>query len=111
MHDTALAYLAGWTALHAALRNGNYAVTMFFVISGFLITSNTDKLWRGLRNIHAPILLLAAYLIFSSLLAILISRFYSEPLNRRLRAPALLPGAMLPHQRSTSPANPAHPTR
>jgi peptidoglycan/LPS O-acetylase OafA/YrhL len=41
LNDTALARALGWALLHAIVRNGNYAVTMFFVISGFLITSNT----------------------------------------------------------------------
>ena len=28
-------------------RNGNYGVTMFFVISGYLITSHSLKRWNG----------------------------------------------------------------
>ena len=33
-------------------RNGNYGVTMFFVISGYLITSHSLKRWNGLKNIN-----------------------------------------------------------
>ena len=43
----------GWEAIHAVARNGNYGVTMFFVVSGYLITSNADQRWSGLANIHA----------------------------------------------------------
>jgi peptidoglycan/LPS O-acetylase OafA/YrhL len=53
MNDTVLAKIFGWTALHAVFRNGNYAVTMFFVISGFLITSNAHRRWNGLSNLKA----------------------------------------------------------
>lgn len=53
MHDTRLAKIFGWDLIHAVFRNGNYAVTMFFVISGFLITSNEERRWNGLANIRA----------------------------------------------------------
>jgi peptidoglycan/LPS O-acetylase OafA/YrhL len=53
LNDTMLADLFGWPLVHAVVRNGNYAVTMFFVISGFLITANTDTRWGGLHNIRA----------------------------------------------------------
>ncbi|WP_278493505.1 acyltransferase family protein [Acinetobacter gyllenbergii] len=33
-------------------RNGNYGVTMFFVISGYLITSHTIKRWGALNQIN-----------------------------------------------------------
>ncbi len=51
LRDTVLARLVGWDALHAVVRNGNYAVTMFFAISGFLITENADRRWGSLSNI------------------------------------------------------------
>jgi peptidoglycan/LPS O-acetylase OafA/YrhL len=53
MDDTMLARLFGWPGIHAVFRNGNYAVTMFFVISGFLITSNAERRWGGLAHLHA----------------------------------------------------------
>ena len=52
MRDTALAQVIGWEALHAVVRNGNYAVTMFFVISGFLITSNAERRWGSLSHVN-----------------------------------------------------------
>ena len=64
LHHFYVAYLAndpsfsrvfGWIVLHAVFRNGNYAVTMFFVISGFLITSNADRRWGGLHNVKASV--------------------------------------------------------
>ena len=51
--EPGFAHLPGAAFLHAVFRNGNYAVTMFFVISGFLITSNAKKRWSGLRNVRA----------------------------------------------------------
>ncbi|HHT9035473.1 acyltransferase family protein, partial [Staphylococcus lugdunensis] len=39
LRDTALARVPGWDTIHAIVRNGNYGVTMFFAISGYLITS------------------------------------------------------------------------
>lgn len=57
MDDTILTRIVGWEALHAVFRNGNYAVTMFFAISGFLMTSKADRRWGGLhedRHIREP---------------------------------------------------------
>lgn len=53
VNDTSLANVFGWDALHAVARNGNYGVTMFFVISGYLITTNADRRWPGLDAIDA----------------------------------------------------------
>ncbi|HVZ10078.1 acyltransferase family protein [Rhodopila sp.] len=53
MNDTTLSMVFGWDAVRALARNGNYGVTMFFVISGYLITSNADRRWVGLARINA----------------------------------------------------------
>lgn len=45
MNDTPLAQLISWHAVRAVVRNGNYGVTMFFVTSGYLITSNANQPW------------------------------------------------------------------
>jgi len=55
LNDTALSQLFGWPAVHALVRNGNYGVTMFFVISGFLITSNARTRWGNLSSIDAGV--------------------------------------------------------
>ncbi|HEY4174471.1 MAG TPA: acyltransferase [Rhodopila sp.] len=47
------AWVFGWDAVRAVARNGNYGVTMFFVVSGYLITSNADRRWSGLSRIDA----------------------------------------------------------
>lgn len=52
LNDTSLAALFGWDAVHALARNGNYGVTMFFAISGFLITSNTKRRWSALDRVN-----------------------------------------------------------
>ncbi len=51
LDDTTLAHLFGWEAVRAIARNGNYGVTMFFVISGYLITANAARRWSGLGNV------------------------------------------------------------
>jgi peptidoglycan/LPS O-acetylase OafA/YrhL len=51
LRDTAIARTLGWDAVHAVVRNGNYGVTMFFVISGYLITSNAQRRWGRLSAI------------------------------------------------------------
>jgi len=51
LRDTAVASTSGWDAVHAVVRNGNYGVTMFFVISGYLITSNARRRWGSLGSI------------------------------------------------------------
>ncbi|MBR8430241.1 acyltransferase [Burkholderia cenocepacia] len=48
LRDTALARVPGWDTIHAIVRNGNYGVTMFFAISGYLITSNARRRWGSL---------------------------------------------------------------
>jgi peptidoglycan/LPS O-acetylase OafA/YrhL len=53
LRDTPLAHAFGWDAVHAVVRNGNYGVTMFFVISGYLITSNARRRWGCLGAIDA----------------------------------------------------------
>lgn len=52
LRDTALAGALGWPLLHAIARNGNYGVTIFFVISGFLITRNALERWGRLDAIR-----------------------------------------------------------
>ncbi len=55
LDDTLLSRILGWDAVHAVVRNGNYAVTMFFVVSGFLITSNAQARWGDLGRIDARV--------------------------------------------------------
>ncbi|AXI03978.1 acyltransferase family protein [Aquirhabdus parva] len=45
-------HIFGFPLLRAIARNGNYGVTMFFVISGFLITSHAIKRWHSLDRVH-----------------------------------------------------------
>lgn len=52
--DTFLSFdVFGQSFIHAIARNGNYGVTMFFVISGFLITSHSLQRWGGLHQLNA----------------------------------------------------------
>ena len=51
LDDTTLARFLGWDVLRAIARNGNYGVTMFFVVSGFLITSNVRHRWGKLNRV------------------------------------------------------------
>jgi peptidoglycan/LPS O-acetylase OafA/YrhL len=51
LSDTTLARVFGPDAVLAVARNGNYGVTMFFVISGYLITANAARRWSGLGNV------------------------------------------------------------
>ena len=53
LSDTSLASAFGWDVARAVARNGNYGVTMFFVISGYLITTNADRRWSKLGSIDA----------------------------------------------------------
>jgi peptidoglycan/LPS O-acetylase OafA/YrhL len=53
LSDTVLAHVAGWNAIRAVARNGNYGVTMFFVISGYLITTNAQRRWPDLGAMEA----------------------------------------------------------
>ena len=51
LYDTTLASVVGIDAVRAVVRNGNYGVTMFFTISGWLITSNALRRWGRLEAI------------------------------------------------------------
>jgi peptidoglycan/LPS O-acetylase OafA/YrhL len=51
--DSPLGTLLGERLLNALSRNGNYGVTVFFVISGYLITSNSLARWGTLAAIDA----------------------------------------------------------
>lgn len=53
LRDTVLSRWLGWEVVHAVARNGNYAVVMFFTISGFLITGNALRRWGSLADIDA----------------------------------------------------------
>ena len=53
LHDTWLSVdIAGQSLITAIARNGNYGVTMFFVISGFLITSHSLGRWHSLNHLN-----------------------------------------------------------
>lgn len=51
LSDTAVTRAFRWDAVHAVVRNGNHGVTMFFVISGYPITSNARHRWGCLGAI------------------------------------------------------------
>ena len=51
IHHFNIAYPLGGGLIHRVARNGNYGVTMFFAISGFLITSNALARWGSLEAI------------------------------------------------------------
>lgn len=51
LSDTLLGTILTPGGVRAIVRNGNYGVTMFFVISGFLITSNAERRWGELRRV------------------------------------------------------------
>ena len=53
LFDSPLGSLLGRDAIKALAFNGNYGVTIFFVISGYLITSGILGRWGSLRNIDA----------------------------------------------------------
>lgn len=53
LSDTSLAAAFGPELVQAVARNGNYGVTMFFVVSGYLITSNALRRWGQLGRIDA----------------------------------------------------------
>jgi peptidoglycan/LPS O-acetylase OafA/YrhL len=55
LDDTSLSLLLGWDAVRAVARNGNYGVTMFFVISGYLITTNAMRRWPELGHVDARV--------------------------------------------------------
>ncbi|QHH92981.1 acyltransferase [Acinetobacter gyllenbergii] len=53
LFDTAISFqVFGESITTLFARNGNYGVTMFFVISGYLITSHTLKRWGALHQIN-----------------------------------------------------------
>ncbi len=52
--DSPLALALPEGAIKALVRNGNYGVTMFFVISGYLITSTTMKRYGSLAGVDVP---------------------------------------------------------
>ncbi|MFC5474674.1 acyltransferase family protein [Paraherbaspirillum soli] len=53
LKDSPLGTLLPLALLKAIAYNGNFGVTMFFVISGFLITSNSLARWGDLKDIDA----------------------------------------------------------
>jgi peptidoglycan/LPS O-acetylase OafA/YrhL len=69
--------LADWfgvSAVRAFVNNGNYGVTMFFVVSGYLITSNTLRRFGtlGAMNVRSFYVMRAARILPPLLLAVLI---------------------------------------
>ena len=53
LNDSIVSRALGWDVVQAVARNGNYGVTIFFVVSGYLITSNVYQRWGALRAIDA----------------------------------------------------------
>lgn len=51
LRNSPIASLFSADFVHAISYNGNYGVTMFFVVSGFLITTNSLARWGQLRHI------------------------------------------------------------
>lgn len=74
LDDTSLTHVFGWEAVRAVARNGNYGVTMFFVISSYLITKNVLLRWRDPSSVDVR----AFY-------GLRIARIYAEPARRILR--------------------------
>ena len=72
--DSLLGDLVGRGAIKAIAFNGNYGVTIFFVISGYLITSGILKRWGSLRDIDVRsfYVMRAARILPSLLLALTI---------------------------------------
>ena len=53
LFDTSIGFQVFGESITTLLaRNGNYGVTMFFVISGYLITSHTIKRWGALHQVN-----------------------------------------------------------
>ncbi|MFZ6657652.1 acyltransferase family protein [Undibacterium sp. TJN19] len=52
LKDSPLGSLLGPDLLRAIVLNGNYGVTIFFTISGYLITANSIKRWGSLAQIN-----------------------------------------------------------
>ena len=52
LHSALGQALSPWL-VRAVCRNGNYGVTMFFAVSGFLITSNALRRWGSLGQVRA----------------------------------------------------------
>ena len=53
LNGSLLSAILGWEIVGAITRNGNYGVTIFFVISGYVITSNVYRRHGELDNIDA----------------------------------------------------------
>ncbi|OBV41282.1 acyltransferase family protein [Janthinobacterium psychrotolerans] len=74
LFNSPLGDLLGRDAIKAIAFNGNYGVTIFFVISGYLITGGILRRWGSLRNIDARsfYVMRAARILPSLLLALTI---------------------------------------
>lgn len=55
LDDTLVSRRFGWEAVRAVARNGNYGVTIFFVISGYLITANAIRRWSELGHVDVRV--------------------------------------------------------